>query len=663
MNAKAVIYCDCLNAHACIKLIQLYWRDLFLKRTIINIKVLDPISDYGWPFFLKFIMQRLRFRIEEAKFFAGHLRKPDGEVIYSAAANVSKELAFKASESILLQSKFLEQLNHKWGRNTILKHIASSLQMPAMKIATQFMAAETLSQKVDDNNAFLLVRHHAYFEPNLLYALAPNLKVLFYRTLFNISLRRNRVSVLILLFYLKLREIKWLFESFIRLESNIHSHLKIFEPSLLVLQEDDLSLDRSYRTQPHWFFVEDGKPPFQTIVLKAGSVPRLPVDAEALKSYGIIPISEKELYLLSIKFRASNPVRHLLLKDIWKCVITSFRGSSVEIATLFDITRLLYNANVLASFCEQYHVKAFMTCENYMEHADAMMLIASNLDITTLSYQYSNMSKAGPIMMTTADLMLTFSPLYHRRWTYNGISPGTFADIGYPYDTSFKYFRKRACERKRVLEKAGAQFVICCFDESMQTDKYGLISEDDHYSEILMLMKLVLGDPSVGLIIKTQFQWNSPARYPKLASTRAAVNATGRYIELSYGIHRNIVFPAEAALSADISIGHAIGASAPLEAALSGGRCILLNPYGAKSENDLLYSQANIVYSSMTSALSAINSFRSGNPDCANLGDWSPIIDQFDPFRDERSSYRLRNFLEQAVLRNIGKNDRQRTTD
>ena len=645
-----VIYCDCLNAHVCVKLIQLYWRGLFLQRTIIKVQVLDPLSGKWRSLFLKYIMQRLGFRIEEARFFAGHLRKPDGEVIYSAAANVSKELAFKVSESILLRSKCLEQLNRKWGRNTILKHIASSLQMPVMKIAMQFMAADTLSKKETDNTAFLIVKRYAAFDSDLLRVHAPNLQVLFYRTLFNASLKRNRLSVLILLFYRKLREMKWLFESFIRRESNIRSHLKTSEPSLLVLQEDDLSLDRSYRTQPHWLFAEDGKPPFQTIVLKTGSVARLSVDAEVLKSLGISPISEKDLYLLSRQFRHSNPVHHLILKDIWKCVITSFWGSSVEIETLFEITMLLYNANLLATFCERYNVKAFMTCENYMEHADAMILIASSLNIFTLSYQYSNMSKAGPIMMTTADLMLTFSPLYHHRWTYNGIGPGKFADIGYLYDTSFKYVRSRAYERKRALEKAGAQFVICYFDENVQTDKYGLVSEDDHYSEILMLMKLVLDDPSVGLIIKTQFQWNSPTKYTGLTSTRAAVNATGRYVELSYGIHRNIVFPAEAALSADISIGHSIGATAPLEAALSGARCILLNPYGIKNDNDILYAKSNIVYPSITSALSAINSFRSGNRDCANLGGWSPIIDQFDSFRDERASYRLRNFLEEAVL-------------
>lgn len=652
-----VIYCDCLNAHVCVKVIQLYWRSLLLQRTIIKIQVLDSLSGNRSAAFLKYIMQCVGFRIEEAKFFAGHLRKPDGEAIYSAAVNVSKELAFKASESILLQSKFLDQLNRKWGRNTILKHTAISLQMTAMKIAMQFMAAETLSQKANDNNAFLLIKHHVAFDPNLLHALAPNLKVLFYRMLFNASLKRNRLSVLILLLYLKLREMKWLFESFIRWESNICSHIKTSEPSLLVLQEDDLSLDRSYRTQPHWLFAENGKPPFQTIVLKTGSVvTRLSVDAEALKNLGITPISEKDLYLLfSRQFWPSNPVHHLILKDIWRCVITSFWGTSVEITTLFEITMLFYNANLLAAFCERYNVKAFMTCENYLVHADAMILIASNLDVTTLSYQYSNMSKAGPIMMTTADIMLTFSPLYHHRWTYNGMSPGTFADMGYPYDTSFKYVRNRACDRKRALEKAGAQFVICYFDESMQTDKYGLISEDDHYSEIMILMKLVLDDPSVGLIVKTQFQWNSPTRYTKLTRTRAAASATGRYIGLSYGVHRNIVFPAEAALSADISIGHAIGATAPLEAALSGGRCILLNPYGVKSNNDVLYAKSDIVYPSITSALSAINSFRAGNLERANLGDWSPIIDQFDPFRDERSSYRLRNFLEHAVLRSIEK--------
>jgi hypothetical protein len=323
----------------------------------------------------------------------------------------------------------------------------------------------------------------------------------------------------------------------------------------------------------------------------------------------------------------------------------------VEVEAVFEVARLLYTAKGLAAFCEGNHVKAFMTCENYMVEANAMSLIAPPLNITTLSYQYSNAGQAGPIMMTTADIMVTFAPLYHQRLTRDGVRPGAFSDIGYLYDMSFEYVRTRARDHRRRLAKAGAQFVICYFDESVQQDKYGLISQEDHCSEVLALLRIVLDDPSVGVVVKTQFQKNSPQFMDKIASARAAAEVTGRYIELQYGAHRNIIFPAEAALSADMAIGHAVGATAPLEAALAGVRSILLNPYGMRGDNDTLYSQADIVYPSMAAALEAIRDFRSGAPQHAGLGDWSPIIGQFDPFRNGRAGHRMRALLEQVVLR------------
>jgi hypothetical protein len=287
-----------------------------------------------------------------------------------------------------------------------------------------------------------------------------------------------------------------------------------------------------------------------------------------------------------------------------------------------------------------------------MSQTDAIQLIAPTLDITTLSYQYSNMGKVGPLMMTTADVMLTFAPLYHQRWTQDNIRPCEFVDMGYVYDTSFEYVRGRARDHRRRLTDAGAQFIICYFDESVQTDKYGLTSQDDHCAEILILLRLVLDDPSIGLVIKTQFLRNSPQNFDKIAGSLEAANATGRYIELAYGTNRNIIFPAEAALSADIAIDHAVGATAALEAALVGVRCILLNPYGMRGDNDILYKQADIVYPSLASALEAIHSFRKGTPGHEKLGDWVPIIDKFDPFRDGRAGHRLRHLLEQVVLRN-----------
>ena len=650
-----IIYCDRLTLGACAKAIQLCLRDLFARRKRCNIQVLDPLPDRGWSALLRIIMQWLGFRIEEAEFFAGHLQTSDGQVVYVAARMVSIELAFQASERILTHSKLLAGLNNTWGRNTIFKDIARSLEIPAFQVALRFMAAGALGHRAGDNEVFLIVQRRCAFDPDLLCALTPGLKVYFYRSWPYESLRESRASVLFLWLFFKLRETKWSIEALIGRGSNVQDPFNGSEtrlPSLLVLQEDDLSLDRSYRTQPHWIFPEDDKLPFRTLVLQRGSLAQLPVDNETLREHGIIPVSQKELQLLSRRRLSSSRliIQRSLRRGFLKCALASFFGSSMELGALFEVARLLYTAHVLAAFCERNHVKAFMTCENYVVEADAMLLIAPTLDITTLSYQYSNAGKAGPIMMTTADIMLTFAPLYHQRWTQDGVRPGTFADMGYLYDTSFEYVRRRARNHRRRLAKAGAQFVICYFDESVQHDKYGLISDKDHCAAILALLKIVLDDPSVGVLVKTQFQHNLPQNFDEITPARAAAKATGRYLELVYGAHRNIVFPAEAAHAADITIGHAVGATAPLEAALVGARSILLNPYGIRGDNDALYARADIVYPSMATALEAIRGFRSGAPECARLGDWSPIIDHFDPFRDGRAGHRLRNLLERVVL-------------
>lgn len=652
-----IIFCDRLTIGACVQAIRLSWRSLLSRREVGSIQVLDPLPDYGCPVLLRIIMQRVGFRVEEAKFFAGHLRMPDGQAVYLAARSASINLAFRLAERILTRSKLLAQLNHKWGRNTIFKHIARSLEISALQVSMRFMVAEALGHAAGDNKLFFIVQRSFSLAPDLMCALSPSLKVYFYGPSLYESLIRSRTSVLYFLLFEKLRKMKWLLNTLIGGRANVQESFNASEaslPSLLVLQEDDLSLDCSYRTQPHWLFSEDGKPPFQTIVLKTGSiVDPLPVDNKVMKEQNIISISQKEMYLRSRRFWSLHPIQQCVRKDFWKCALISVFGSSVEVEAAFVVARLLYIAIVygLAAFCEQNQVKAFMTCENYMIQADAMQLIAPALGITTLSYQYSNMGAVGPLMMTTADIMLTFAPLYHQRWSHNGIRPGKLVDMGYLYDTSFDCVRQRASEHTRRLADAGAQFVICYFDESVQTDKYGLISEEDLCTEISTLLRLVLSDPSIGLVVKTQFQRNSPQNFDEIASVRAAAKATGRYIELKRGNLRNIIFPAEAALSADIAIGHAVGATAPLEAALTGVRSIILNPYGIRSGNDVLYAQANIVYPSMIDALEAIRNFRAGAPEHAGLGDWSPIIDQFDPFQDGNAGHRFRNLLDQVVLR------------
>jgi len=344
-----------------------------------------------------------------------------------------------------------------------------------------------------------------------------------------------------------------------------------------------------------------------------------------------------------------QPLRKRLRRDKRACLVRSLHSRQSDLSALLPLVRLLDTAEDLAAFCSETGIRVFMTCENYFTAADAMLIIAMPMEIRTISYQYSNMSRVGPIMMTTADILATFSPLYHDRWTHRCIAPKQFHDTGYLHDGAFKRLGRRSAMHRETLMKAGARFILCYFDENAFLGKYDLVLREDLLGELRTLLELVVADPSFGLIVKSQFQRHSPVRFPELTDLRSAAASTGRYLELSHGSVRNIVFPAEAALAADVALSQAVGATAALESALSGTRTILLNPYGVKTENDRLYEQVDIVYPSLDCALAAIREYRAGKKDRAGLGDWSSILHEFDPFRDGGAAGRLRSVLENQM--------------
>jgi hypothetical protein len=278
-----------------------------------------------------------------------------------------------------------------------------------------------------------------------------------------------------------------------------------------------------------------------------------------------------------------------------------------------------------------------------------MQLAAAELGATTISYQYANPPFSSPALMTTADVMVTFAPSFDSLWTRSApraIAPGRFESDGYVFDASFALLTDRARQHEAQLRERGARFIVGYLDESVQDGKYGLIDRDDHRSEVMALMRMLASEPDTGLIVKTQFQRNTPSALYGETDEFATARATGRYLELVRGATRNTVFPAEAALASDLVIGHLVGGTAALESALAGTRTVLIDPYNVRSRHDALYRRANILFPSLALALDAVVRYRRGDAAMRDLGDWSAILPAFDPYRDGRSGHRMRARLE-----------------
>jgi len=613
-----------------------------------SVQVLDPIKNTPLTWILQKGMRLFGISLSEAVFFSGDLRTKDGFSIFVTAKNFLIKIAYKAAERTINGSKILSVLNKEWGRNTILLYLSRCFWISAgyagHHTIFKILVADALSRNHGDDEHYLVLGLPGGFTADLLEDIGGSLNLSTY-SLKEWSIGKNRLSVLLLIIYISIKR-------FLKRTTHIFQSKPLYgdvtRPALLLLKEDDLSMDRSYRSQPHWLFKNNLPPEFRTLILVSNNALYQEPDHEKLEQYQVYSVPKGTIYYCTDKHAVQKKINSV----IRVLLIQSFFKQPVSADIAFQLSLLFIKASLLAGFCKTQNVKAFMTCENYYHDATAMNLIGKNMGIHSLSYQYANLGELPPPMMTTADSMFTFSPLSHERWSKNGIQPKSFIDIGYLFDSSFDLVEERATELRKRLMNNSSQFIICYFDENVQSEdsKYGIIGIEHHYEEILTIAKLVIQDPSTAVIIKTQFRKNTPAVMFKDDKIIESAKATGRFVELFHGKHRNMVFPAEAAMAADLVIGHCVGSTAGLEAALSGSRCILLNPYDMQGSNIEIFKQAGILYENMDSALSAISFFRQDKPEYRNLGVWSSIINLFDPFQDRKSAIRLRELLEEKIL-------------
>lgn len=612
------------------------------------VQVLDPIKNSLFSYFLQKGMRLFGISLHEAKYFAGDLRTRNGESMWHAAQIVLFNIAHKAAKKTIYNSKVLFDLNEQWGRNTLLLYLSKSYYRIAgyggHHTIYKILIADALSRDAGGEKHHLILGLPKGFTHDLIKDIGVDLNLSTY-SIKELSIRKSRLSVLLLISFVSLNR---LLKQITRIFQPQPETGDVTKPALLLLQEDDLSMDRSFRGQPHWLFQEDKLPQFRTLIYGTGMQRFMDYDFKLLSEYSIYSFPKETFYCYSGK----HPVHRKIYSSLCSILYLSVFGSRAYVDIVFQLAVLFMKASLLAEFCVRQNIKAFMTCENYHHDADAMSLIGSELDIQTISYQYSNISEVGPMMMSTADTMFTFSPMFQERWTYEGIQPKSFIDVGYIFDSSFKLIIERSHYFRENLKNNGVGFIISYFDENIhkKEDKYGFLNKEDLYQELLPLINLVNRDEKIAVIVKPQFQKNSLSVLFKNDEMLLRAIQSGRWSELSFGKHRNNILPAEAAMASDIVIGHVVGATAGLEAVLAGSRCILLNPYNLQGANTEIFKQADILYENMDLALEAISFFRQGKPEYCNLGDWCSIIDRFDHYRDGQSASRLREALENTFL-------------
>lgn len=528
-------------------------------------------------------------KIYQENFFFGDIFNSKGESIYIDSQRIASEESLEYSAWLIKEAHFSKfgKLD-SYGKKVLKLFISKTVWDEMVYFTRRIMYVKYTYP--DSTNYFIAIKTPRLISTEYLENSFQKFNLIFYGT--------NRILILkkyIFSLVKKGLRFKYLF---------LKNKNKNNKKSIVTIAVDTISLNTKERAFPNFFEKKDDR---DFYVLNLNNF-KVNISKKNLKNNNIIILNCKNHFFYATNKRKLNLSNSHRIPQILK----------------LDIKMFLNMANGIDNLLRELNCEKFIFSDPQYNLTDAVQINSKETSVETICIQYSNIGMKGPLMMTMADRYLTFSNLYNKVFTWKDIRPNKFDPIGYSVKTDDNSLYKI----KSNLSKKGVKKIIVYFDESVQKDKWGLISEQQYLNHLNILAKTVINNYHISIILKPQFVYNSIKRFQSKIIGRAI--ETGRFIELNKGQHRNSYKPSNVSQIADYCIGDLVGATAALEFAISNKKALLINPHGYISEFQSIYNKCNIVFPSLKNAIDSILKNEK------DAGDWSKIIDNFIDFNNEK---------------------------
>lgn len=605
MAPVSIIYSDRLSVLSFLKF-------LFIRRSG-QLHVLEDFSRFE-RVFAKFL-NVIGFNICEVNFHASTVLDQNGESIFFVARRDSGPLSIEIAQDVVNSSAALKTINQHYRDHSVALSIARRICLPIEATLRYGLAAKFFQDK---GHIILICARPVTFPSERLACHLEGVSWVFYGNPFRLwNIFTATTEALMRGIWHSIRPY---------LMKPIHSFdLKDSKPSILILEDDEPHYSIDKRTVFDWH-VGQSTPHFNTILWRHLN--------QRSKINDIDKMMRRDIFVLETARLSSivcSPETLLTLKQVsthqWKLVADILRSPTQIHWMMINVFFLLSLTKKVISLANQFNIKAALIKDFYFNHSDAIVMASTFCGFKVFGRQYSSLMLKSPIMMGNCDTFFIFSDQFSSTFSPTDVPSYTRVAAGYPATHNNTELRQRSRGHRQRFEDKGINFVIGYFDEAIVYDKWGLISPEGHARELEELLQYIEAYSNIGVVVKTQFMSALPSRiYAENILIKRLIK-TGQYIELGQGTHRNIVAPAEAALTSDVCIGQIFGATASLEAALCGTRSLLLNPFGGRTLQDEIYEKADVVYHDIHSAIRAVQQLRL-NPHLP-IGDWSKIIHKF----------------------------------
>lgn len=268
----------------------------------------------------------------------------------------------------------------------------------------------------------------------------------------------------------------------------------------------------------------------------------------------------------------------------------------------------------------------------------------------TAIYQRSFQIDPSPETAIDVELAFGFSRLDAEVERQSGSRIGYHVAVGYTADHRVGYAQPLAQQIRDSLLKCGARSIVAYFDENSNDDSRWHTGHEFMRENYQFVLERLLADPSLGLVLKPKRPSSLRRRLGPVSELLERALATGRCHLSEAGPLHGSDPPVVAALAADLVVhGHLCATTAGIESALAGVPTLLLDREGWPRSPMYELGVGRVVFTNWTDLWSASREHLSRPGGVDGFGDWQPLIEQLDPFRDGRAAERMGTYLEWII--------------
>jgi hypothetical protein len=309
-------------------------------------------------------------------------------------------------------------------------------------------------------------------------------------------------------------------------------------------------------------------------------------------------------------------------------------------------------------FFIQHNIKVYTTWFKYNSDHCIMAEALKNTGGIFTVYQRSYEGLPSAQTTISADIVFVHS---HNNAGLEGLSQSRInycVTVGYVGDHRFKLVEPAALKIRSQLQENGARLIVALFDENSGNDSRWFVGHEGPQEEYAFWLEKLLEDDELGLVIKPKSPKTLRRRLGDVANLLDRALQTGRCFISEAGVIQGSAPPALAAKAADVAVhGSLYSLTAAVEAALAGTPVLVKDDGLPGSPMYTLLGEGKVIFNDWNSLWSACMELKR-HPDSNELGDWSHVLDDLDPFRDGKAAERMGtylNWLVQDLTKGIGR--------